>query len=100
MSSKLIKLGLPTQIAQDSLRYIHILRSMDTTDPARIGTTQAYLHGFYAVFNFMTAVSASGLIVSLFIKKFSMNKTLSVHYTARHTGYADQSVSAGILRQC
>jgi hypothetical protein len=100
MSSKLIELGLPTQIAQDSLRYIYILRSMNTTDPARVATTQAYLHGFYAVFNFMTAVSASGLVVSLFIGKFSMDKSFSAHYTARSTRCGDQSVPAGVARQC
>jgi hypothetical protein len=62
---------------------------MDPNNSTRIATTEAYLDGFNAVFNFQIAASASGLVASFFIKKFTMNQALSSHYTARHTSYAE-----------
>ncbi|KAF2114257.1 major facilitator superfamily domain-containing protein [Lophiotrema nucula] len=83
MSSKLTSLGLPSEIAHDSERYIYVLRKMAETDPARIATLEAYVHGFRGVWVLMMAISASALAASFLIKKFDMNKILLSKFTAR-----------------
>lgn len=86
MSSKLSELGLPTAIAHDSERYIHVLRTMAPDDPRLSATLDAYLHGFQGVWILMTAICGSALLTSLFIKKFDMNKELVTKFTARDSG--------------
>lgn len=81
MSNKLSAYGLSTSIAQDSERYVYILRTLDET--TRTPILESYMHGFRALFVMMTCVSASTLTVSLVIKKFDMNKTLLSKYSAR-----------------
>jgi len=85
MSSKLSSYGLPQAIAHDSERYIYVLRSMAHDDPQRIAVLESYLHGFRAVFVLMTCVSASAFVISLCIKKFSMDKKLQSRFSVRPT---------------
>ncbi len=76
-------LGLPSQIAHDSEAYISKLHTMALNNPVRIGALEAYTHGFQAVWIFMTATAATGLLASVFIKKFSLDKILMSNYSAR-----------------
>lgn len=77
MQSKLASHGLPGAIAHDSERYIYVLRSMAADDPRRMLVLDAYMHGFRGVFILMTCVAASALAVSLFIRRFAMDKKLA-----------------------
>jgi MFS family permease len=83
MSSKLSSFGLPKAIAHDSERYVFVLRHMAPSDPTRLPILQSYSHGFRSVWIFMTAVSASALVVSFVIRRFDMNKTLVAKFSAR-----------------
>ena len=82
MSSKLSELGLPTQIAHDSEQYVFVLRAM-ADGAQKTAIQESYMHGFHSVFIFVTAISSSALIVSLLIRKFSMDKILLTQFTAR-----------------
>lgn len=44
---------------------------------------ESYTHGFHAVFIFVTAISASALVVSFAIRKFSMDKVLLTAYSVK-----------------
>jgi hypothetical protein len=83
MSSKLSSFGLPTAIAHDSERYVFVLRTMDPTDPERLAIIESYVHGFRGVWILMTAMCGSALLVSILIKKFSMDKMLVSNHSAR-----------------
>jgi urea transporter len=82
MSGHLKELGLPTDIAHDSERWVYILRTM-ASGPEKTAILESYMHGFHYVFIMMTAAAGSALVVSFAIKKFSMNKRLSTQFTAR-----------------
>lgn len=73
MSAALSDAGLPTDIAQDSERYIFILRSMADADPRKSALLGSYSHGFRAVFLAMTVISAAALLVSASIRRSSMD---------------------------
>ncbi|KAF2124990.1 MFS general substrate transporter [Dothidotthia symphoricarpi CBS 119687] len=83
MADRLSDHGLPTSIAQDSERYIFVLRTMADSDPQKIAILESYSKGVQAVFIMMAAISASALLFSGTIKKFSMNKELTTAYSAR-----------------
>ena len=78
----LLALGLPTQIAHDSEQYIFVLRTM-TDSPQKSAILSSYMKGFDSVFIMTTAVSASALVVSLIIRKYSMDKILLAQFSAR-----------------
>jgi hypothetical protein len=82
MSSKLSSLGLKTDIAHDSERWLYILRDM-ANGPEKFAIRESYMEGFHAVFIMTLSVAASALVVSLFIRKFSMDKILQAQFTAR-----------------
>ncbi|PMD19338.1 MFS general substrate transporter, partial [Hyaloscypha hepaticicola] len=76
MSSKLTSLGLPTSIAHASEGFVAVMKTMAADDPVRVGALEAYVHGFHGVFIIMACVSGSALCASLFVKAFSMDKSL------------------------
>ena len=82
MSDKLSELGLPTSIAHDSEQYIFHLRVM-AEGVEKSAILESYTHGFHAVFIFVTAISASALVVSFAIRKFSMDKVLLTAYSVK-----------------
>lgn len=82
MSSKLSALGLPTQIAHDSEQYVFILRTM-AEGAQKTAVLESYMHGFHAVFIFVTAISGSALVASFVIRKFSMDKILLTAYSVK-----------------
>lgn len=82
MKDKLSESGLPTDIAHDSEQYVFILRTMtDVTEKTAI--VESYVKGFQSVFIMMTVISASALLVSFVIRKFSMDKILLTQFTAK-----------------
>jgi hypothetical protein len=82
MSDKLSELGLPTSIAHDSEQYIFVLRTM-AESPQKSDILSSYMRGFDSVFVMVTAVSASALVVSFMIRKFSMDKILVAQFSAK-----------------
>jgi hypothetical protein len=82
MSSKLTALGLSTKIAHDSEQYVFVLRAM-AEGPQKSAILESYMSGFHAVFIFVTAISASALLASLVIRKFSMDKILLANYSVK-----------------
>lgn len=82
MSSRLILHGLPGSIAHDAERYIYVLRTIDD-DAQKAALLDSYGQGFLAVFVFLTSISASASVLSLFIKHFGMDKRLQATFTAR-----------------
>jgi hypothetical protein len=77
MSHKLHELGLPDAIAKNAEAFVQQLWYLQESDPVRIGALQAYVQGFHGVFSVMTATALTGLVVSLFIKRHSMDKPLA-----------------------
>lgn len=82
MLSKLSKLGLPTQIAHNSEQYVFVLQAM-SDGPQKKAILESYMHGFRSVFIFATAISGSALVVSLVIRKFSMDKILLATFSVK-----------------
>ena len=82
MSWRLAESGLPADIAHDSERWVYILREM-ADGAKKTAILEAYMDGFHTVFIMMTGVAGSALLVSLVIRKFSMDKVLSTQFTAR-----------------
>jgi hypothetical protein len=76
MSSKLTSLGLPTSIAHASKGFVAMMKTMAADDPVRVGTLEAYVHGFHGVFIIMACVSGFALCASLFVKAFNIDKSL------------------------
>lgn len=82
MSSNLTALGLPTEIAHDSEQFVFRLRAM-AEGAQKTAILECYMHGFHAVFIFVTAISASALVASLVIRKFSMDKILLTAFSVK-----------------
>lgn len=53
-----------------------MMKTMAADDPVRVGALEAYVNGFHGVFIIMACVSGSALCASLFVKAFSMDKSL------------------------
>lgn len=83
MAARLSQHGLPESIAHDSERYVYVLHEMSPHNKYRAGIVDAYMHGFRYVWILMTAMSASGLVVGLCIRRFSMDKSLCSTFSAR-----------------
>ena len=83
MSSRLSDLGLPTTIAHDSEQFVFVLRTMPEESMEKSAILDAYMRGFRAVFIATAAFSASALVVSLMIKKYSMDKILLAKFVTR-----------------
>ncbi len=49
----------------------------------KVAILESYMHGFHAVFIFVTAVSASAFVASFVIRKFSMDKILHAAYSVK-----------------
>jgi hypothetical protein len=75
MSRTLSESSLPVEIAHESERFVYVLQAMAATDPRKAAISEAYTRGFQTVFITMTALSLSGLLVSVAIKAHSMDAT-------------------------
>ncbi|KAH6623375.1 major facilitator superfamily domain-containing protein [Chaetomium tenue] len=81
MINRLAELGLPESIAHNSEVYVEVMSHMDSQDPVRISSLQAYVTGFRGVFWTITATAIASFFIGLAIKKFSMDKGLQSHFT-------------------
>ena len=73
MGAALSDAGLPTDIARDSERYIFVLHSMADADSRKSALLGSYSASFHAVFVAMAVISAVALLVSLWIRRSSMD---------------------------
>ncbi|KAK3385336.1 major facilitator superfamily domain-containing protein, partial [Podospora didyma] len=76
MMLKLDNLGLPESIAHESEGFVETMRAMSPADPVRIGALKAYVHGFHGVGWTITGAAVAGFVISLVIKRHSMDKEL------------------------
>lgn len=83
MSSALSESGLPTGIARESERFVFVLQAMPEEDPRKATLLACYSEGFRKVFIAMTVISASALLASSAIRKFSMDAVLPAAMGAR-----------------
>lgn len=73
-------------LARHAEGYIGTLKSMATAGAegvVREKITAGYVHGFRGVWITMTALCATGVVVSLFIERGDLNKVLQSKFTAR-----------------
>jgi len=77
MSRALSKSNLPAHIAQDAEVYVSILNTIADEDLNKIAIRDSYTQGFRATFTAMTAFSASALVASFLIKRFSLDDLAS-----------------------
>ncbi|KAK3377091.1 major facilitator superfamily domain-containing protein, partial [Lasiosphaeria ovina] len=76
MVLKLDELGLPESIAHESEAFVPTMAAMSPTDPTRIGALQAYVQGFHGVYWTITGAACAAFLLSLLIKRHSMDKML------------------------
>ncbi|KAE9362755.1 MFS general substrate transporter [Stipitochalara longipes BDJ] len=100
MSSKLTSLGLPTSISHSSEGFVAVMKTMAADDPVRVGALKAYVQGFHGVFIAMACVSGTALLASLFIKTFSMDRSLESEFKleARVVSDSDPELGASSRR--
>ena len=77
MKTKLSQLGLPTEIAADSLAYIATLETLPDASVLKEQVLQAYVSGFRGVFGTLCGLAGLSGIASLFIGQFDLNKVLN-----------------------
>jgi hypothetical protein len=75
MKTKLVQLGLPTDIADHAESYILTLRAMPDS-PTKMHILEAYVYGFHGVYGCFCGIAGLAGILSLFIKHHDMNKVL------------------------
>lgn len=68
MSIALSEVGLPIGIARDSERFVHVLQTMDETDPEKIAILQSYMRGLQAVFVAKAVIALSAFFRGLLRK--------------------------------
>ena len=85
MKRKLRSLNVPHAIdlAKHAEGYVQTLMSM-TDQTAKKMIMDGYVAGFRGVFITMTALCATGLIVSLFVKKGNLDQVLASKFTVRN----------------
>ncbi|KAK3690274.1 major facilitator superfamily domain-containing protein [Podospora appendiculata] len=83
MSAKLDQLGLPQDIAHNSEAFVSTMALMDPDDPVRVGALEAYVHGFHGVYWLITGAACAAFVISLVIKRHSMDKILASKFVLR-----------------
>ncbi|KAK4186954.1 major facilitator superfamily domain-containing protein [Podospora australis] len=81
MIAKLQEFGMSEDIAHDSEAFVPKMAAMDPDDPIRVGALEAYVAGFHGVYWTITGASVAALLVSLIIKRHTMNKSLDTRFT-------------------
>ncbi|KAK0725144.1 major facilitator superfamily domain-containing protein [Lasiosphaeris hirsuta] len=83
MSGELDRLGLPDSIAHESEAFVQTMIALPATDPTRISALEAYVKGFHGVYWTITGVACVAFVLSLAIRRHSMNKTLASKFVLR-----------------
>lgn len=79
LARRLAHLGLPTAIARNAEAYVPVLRAM-AESPEKQAILEAYIWAFRMLFATLAGISGVGLVLGLFIKRYSLDKKLdSVH---------------------
>lgn len=74
LSQNLANAGLPTLIAKDAESYVAVLNAMSKDSSMYHQLVQAYTASFRTVWEIMTAVSGLGLVFSLGIAHYSLDR--------------------------
>ena len=83
MRRKLQSLGLPQEIAFDAEGYLATLGTLPADSVFKQGILKAYTSGCRGVFVALTAISGFGLVLSFFIKHFSLDQKLESKHVLR-----------------
>ncbi|KAM7207898.1 Major facilitator superfamily domain containing protein, partial [Naviculisporaceae sp. PSN 640] len=83
MTKKLEELGLPVEIAHNSEAFVSEMALMDRNDPVRVGALEAYVKGFHGVYWTITGCAVAAFLVSLVIKRHSMDKLLTSKFVLK-----------------
>ncbi|KAK0610045.1 major facilitator superfamily domain-containing protein [Bombardia bombarda] len=83
MGAELRVLGLPEAISHNSEAFVATMLAMDPTDPVRIGVLQAYVKGFQGVYWTITGAAVVAFVISLTIKRHSLDKILASKFVLR-----------------
>ncbi|KAK5662145.1 hypothetical protein OQA88_8050 [Cercophora sp. LCS_1] len=83
MAKELRRLGLPEEIAHDAEAFVSQMRDMEPTNPIRIGALQAYIKGFHGVYWIITASAVFSFLLSLGVRRHSMDKILLTKFVLR-----------------
>ena len=96
LSKQLSNAGLPTSIATDAEAFVVTLKAMDPNSAAHKQFVQAYVGGFKVVWEAMTAFAALGLVLSLGIAHYSLDrKYASKHKIERGTERVEDGLLPG-----
>ena len=80
-------LSLPTAIASNAEEFVSILRLMPLDSSERRAYTLAYAQSFRNLFEVLIGFAVLGLLTSLLIKEYSLNRHLeSVHVLQNRVG--------------
>lgn len=83
MIKELRRLGLPEEIAHNAEAFVSQMAEMEPTNPIRVGALQAYVKGFHGVYWIVTASAVVSFLLSLGIKRHSMDKILHTKFVLR-----------------
>ncbi|RAL67377.1 hypothetical protein DID88_008133 [Monilinia fructigena] len=78
--------GLPDSIGKDAEGFLKELAMLPNSSPFKVQVKHAYGQAFHAVFGVMLAAAALGLICSLGIGKFSLDKQNESQHVLRKKG--------------
>ncbi|ETS75604.1 hypothetical protein PFICI_12548 [Pestalotiopsis fici W106-1] len=91
MAMKLEWEGLPRYIASQAEAFVDYFHSLPTDAPPREAAIKSYVFGLQGVYAFYTGISGLALLLSLFIRRSTMDKTLSRDHELRAVGGRRQS---------
>ncbi|KAJ9129464.1 hypothetical protein NKR23_g12527, partial [Pleurostoma richardsiae] len=83
---KLGREGLPRDIAAQGEGFVAELQRLADGSAVRAGVLDAYVFGFRAVFAVYVGMSATALLLSLLVRRFDMNKSISTEQTLQEVG--------------
>lgn len=80
MARKLQWEGLPSTLADNAEVFVETLREMPDGTPAKLRILGAYVYGFHGVLGVYVAAAGLAFFVSLFIKRYDMNKAIDTEH--------------------
>ncbi|KAF3014662.1 hypothetical protein E8E14_000820 [Neopestalotiopsis sp. 37M] len=91
MALKLEWEGLPKSIASQAEAFVDYFHGLPTDDPTREAGIKSYVFGIRGVYAFYTGISGLALLLSLFVRRSTMNKALSRDHELHTVGGRRQS---------
>lgn len=94
MAHHLSTLSLPPAVASNAEEFVSILKLMPLDSPERKLYTLAYAQSFRNLFEVLTGFAVLGLLTSLLIKEYSLNRNLESVHVLRNR--VDDEIEAGL----